>query len=143
MTNLIEYDKYNIENEREGNCMIEFDEEQFLKTYRGSEKFVTDAKPYYELFLKLLKDEELLGHIKFANDYLKEPPLKSFIYYCRENNVTKLFDIKLKPHVNQGLVACFGYLYRVIYNEHYTPKQCLVNDGKSGIKTISRFEKYN
>lgn len=121
--------------------MIEFDEEQFLKTYRGSEKFITEARPYYDLFLELLKNEELLGHIKFANDYLKEPPLKSFIYYCRENKVTKLFDIKIEPHVKQGLGACFGYLYRFIYNEHYTPKQCLVNDEKTGIKTISRFEK--
>lgn len=121
--------------------MIEFNEENFLKVYRGSEKFVTEAKQYYNLFLGLLQNEELLGQIKFANDYLKEPPLKSFIYYCRGEKKTKLFDIKMESFVKQGLGACFGYLYRFMYNEHYTPRQCLVNDGKTGIKTISRFEK--
>lgn len=121
--------------------MIIFNEEDFLKTYRGSEKFITEAKPYYDLFLGLLKDEVLLEKIKFANDYLGEAPLKAFIYYCRAENKTDLFNKKLESFVKQGIGACFGYLYRFIYNERYTPRQCLINDKLTGIRTVSRFEK--
>lgn len=121
--------------------MEDFNEDKFLKSYRGSEKFITNAKEYYELFLSLLKDEDLLGKIKFANDYLSEAPLKAFIYYCREEKVTDLFNRKLDSYVKQGLGACFGYLYRFMYMENYEPRQCLVNDELTGIKSISRFVK--
>ena len=45
--------------------MIEFNEQDFLKTYRGTETFVTNESKYYNLFLELLQDEELLEKIKF------------------------------------------------------------------------------
>ena len=117
-----------------------FDEEDFLKMYRGSEKFVVEGAVYYKAFLRLLDNESLLDKIKFANDYLKEPPLKTFILYDRENNPDSIFVKEMSVYEKQGIGACFGYLYRFMYGD-YEPKQCLFNDKMTGIKTVSRFEK--
>lgn len=55
-------------------CM-RWNEEEFLRVYKGSATFVTEENRYYRLFLDLLKDEVLLSHIRFANDTLSALPL--------------------------------------------------------------------
>ena len=120
---------------------MEWNEEDFLKTYKGTEKFVTDeGREYYLLFLELLKNEELLSHIKFANDVLGEPPLKTFILYEREYLKQDVFDKKMSPVQKRGIGACFGYLYKFIYGG-YDSEQSWFNDEKTGIKTASYFIK--
>ena len=120
---------------------MNWNEEDFLKTYRGTEKFVTDGgREYYFLFLELLKNEELLSHIKFANDVLAEPPLKTFILYERDYLKSAVFDQKMTPVQKRGIGACFGYLYRFIYGG-YESEQSWFNDDKTGIKTASYFKK--
>ena len=112
----------------------------FLKTYKGTEKFVTDeGREYYLLFLDLLKDEELLSHIKFVNDVLGEAPLATFIKYEREYLKKSVFDKKMTPVQKRGLGACFGYLYKFIYCG-YESEQNWFNDEKTGIKTASCFK---
>ena len=118
-----------------------WNEEDFLKTYKGTEKFVTDeGREYYLLFLDLLKDEELLSHIKFANDVLAVPPLKSFVLYEREYLKRNVFDKKMTPVQKRGIGACFGYLYKFIYGG-YESEQSWFNDENTGIKTASYFIK--
>ena len=120
---------------------MEWNEEDFLKTYKGTEKFVTDeGREYYLLFLGLLENEELLSHIKFANDILGEPPLKTLILYEREHLKKAVFDKKMTPVQKRGIGACFGYLYKFIYGG-YDSEQSWFNDGKTGIKTASYFIK--
>ncbi len=120
---------------------MEWNEEDFLKTYRGTEKFATEeGREYYLLFLDLLKDEELLSHIKFANDVLGEPPLKTFILHEREYLKKVVFDKKMTPVQKRGIGACFGYLYKFIYGG-YESEQSWFNDEKTGIKTASYFKK--
>lgn len=120
---------------------MEWNEEDFLKTYKGTEKFVTEeGREYYLLFLELLKDEELLSHIRFANDVLGEPPLKTFILYERDCLKKPVFDTKMTPVQKRGLGACFGYLYKFIYGG-YESEQSWFNDEKTGIKTASYFKK--
>ena len=121
--------------------MIDFNEEDFLRTYRGSEKFLTEGRAYYEDFLKLLKDEALLEKIRFANDVHKIPPLKSYILYMRDICGRDMFNEKIKDaKIKQGLGACFGYLYKFIYGG-YESEQSWFNDDKTGIKTASYFIK--
>lgn len=120
---------------------MNWNEEDFLKTYKGTEKFVTDeGREYYLLFLELLKNEELLSHIKFANDVLEEPPLKTFILHERDYLKKAVFDQKMTPVQKRGIGACFGYLYKFIYGG-YESEQSWFNDDKTGIKTASYFIK--
>lgn len=121
--------------------MRKFDEQNFLKTYRGTETFITEEKKYYDAFLKLLENEALLQHIKFSNDELHIPPIRTFIAYER-NHGSALFDEKMSSVAKRGLGACFGYLYRFMYdNEKYESEQTWFNDEKTGIKTASFFKK--
>lgn len=123
------------------NITMEWNEEDFLKTYKGTEKFVTDeGREYYLLFLELLKNDELLSHIKFANDVLGEPPLKTFILHEREYLKKGVFAKKMTPVQKRGIGACFGYLYKFIYGG-YESEQSWFNDEKTTIKTASYFFK--
>lgn len=120
--------------------MIQFDEQDFLKTYRGTESFVTEDGKYYKLFLELLKDDGLLDKIKFCNDVLGIPPIKTFIIYQREYLKKDIFNEPMRPTAKRGLGACFGYLYRFIY-KGYESEQSWFNDEKTTIKTASYFIK--
>ncbi len=122
------------------NKKINWDEEKFLKTYKGSEKFITTEREYYELFLNLLKDEALLANIKFANDVLGVPPLKSFILHERDYLKKDVFNKKMTAIAKRGIGACFGYLYKFIYGG-YDSEQCWFNDELTTIKTASNFIK--
>ena len=120
--------------------MEEFNEQDFLRTYRGTEKFVTTESKYFHLFLELLKDDDLLTKIKFANDVLHIPPIKTFILYQREYLKNDVFYEKMSPIAKRGLGACFGYLYKFIY-KGYESEPTWFNDEKTGIKTASYFIK--
>ena len=120
--------------------MIEFNEQEFLKTYRGTESFVTTESKYYKLFLELLKDDGLLEKIKFANDVLKISPVRTFIMYHREYLKDDIFNCEMTSVAKRGLGACFGYLYKFIYRG-YESEQTWFNDKDTGIKTASYFIK--
>ena len=120
--------------------MITFNEQDFLKIYRGTESFVTNEGKYYKAFLALLNDSDLLEKIKFANDVLHIPPIRTFVMYQREYLGRDLFDEKMSPVAKRGLGACFGYLYKFIY-KGYESEQTWFNDEKTGIKTASYFRK--
>ncbi|MDE7330450.1 MAG: hypothetical protein K2N30_05140 [Clostridia bacterium] len=120
--------------------MLEFNEQDFLKTYRGTETFITNEDGYYKLFLELLKDDALLGKIKFANDVLGIPPIKTFILYERDYLKKDIFNEKMSPVAKRGLGACFGYLYKFIYGG-YDSEQSWFNDEKTALKTASYFIK--
>ncbi len=117
-----------------------WDEEKFLKTYKGTETFVNVESGYYSLFLECLKDEELLSHIRFANDTLNVPPLKTFILYERDVLKKNVFRERMSPTAKRGLGACFGYLYKFIYGG-YESEPSWFNDAQTGIKTASYFRK--
>lgn len=126
---------------------MNWDEEKFLKTYKGTETFIETEREYYALFLELLQDEALLAHIRFANDVLGVPPLKTFILYEREYLQKDVFNQKMSPIAKRGLGACFGYLYKFIYGG-YESEQCWFNDcdketptRKTGVITASYYKK--
>lgn len=113
-----------------------FNQTEFNSIYKGTLPFC-DTK-YFSKFLGLLEDEQALAHIKFANDILGVPPVESMIKLYRD-----FFSEKMQAQEKQGLGACFGYLYRFIY-QNYEPKQVWVGDTKfTGIKTASVFNKIN
>lgn len=119
---------------------MNWNEENFLKTYKGSETFVTTEREYYALFLNLLKDEDLLARIRFANDVLCIPPLKTFVLYERDYLKNDVFNREMSAIAKRGLGACFGYLYKFIYGG-YESEQSWFNDEKTTIKTASCFKK--
>ena len=123
------------------NSMKQFDEQKFLKTYRGNEKFLKEEPEYYQAFLGLLNNRALLRYVKFANDVLGVPPLETFIRYSRDHRGGELFTKTMSRPAKQGLGACFAYLYRQMYSDRYVPEQCWFNDDATGIKTASRFVK--
>ena len=69
-------------------------------------------------------------------------PLKTFILYERDYLKKPVFDKKMTPVQKRGIGACFGYLYRFIY-DGYESEQSWFNDEKTGIKTASFFIKSN
>ena len=116
-----------------------FDKSHFNSIYKGTVSFCDT--PYFEKFLELLANEQMLEHIKFANDYLGIPPVKSMISYYRKKE--GFFTEEMKRQDKQSLGACFGYLYQYIYTG-YKPKSVWVGDDgdkDTGIKTASVFEK--
>ena len=119
---------------------MRWNEEEFLRVYKGSATFVTEENRYYRLLLELLKDEVLLSHIRFANDTLSVPPLKSFILYERDVLKKDVFREEMSRNAKRGLGACFGYLYKVIYGG-YEAEQGWVNDDETGVKTASFYVK--
>ena len=121
--------------------MIVFDEADFLRAYRGSEKFLTEGKVYYDGFLELLKDEVLLDKIRFANDVHKIPPLKSYILYMRDFCGKDVFRTKMSPREKQGLGACFGYLYKFIYGGYDSVQGWFKDPDFTSITTASYFVK--
>ena len=120
--------------------VMNWNEENFLKVYKGTETFVVKECEYYALFLDLLQDDDLLDHIRFANDVLGVPPLKSFILYERDFLKKHVFNKVMSSTAKRGIGACFGYLYKVIYGG-YESEQSWFNDEKTGIKTASYFKK--
>jgi len=109
-----------------------FDREKFNQIYKGTASFCETK--YFQKFMEMLSDERLLENIKFANDVLGVPPVESMIKYYRT-----FFNELMLPSEKQGLGACFGYLYRFIY-QNYQAEQVWVGDTKiTGIKTASFF----
>ena len=112
----------------------QFNKTEFNSIYKGTLPFCYTK--YFVKFLELLEDEQALAHIKFANDTLKIPPVKSMINLYRD-----FFKEKMSAQEKQGLGAAFGYLYRFIY-KNYEPEQVWVGDKEyTGIKTASVFNK--
>lgn len=121
---------------------MDWQESEFLRIYRGTETFVTNERSYYALFLELLQDEELLAHLRFANDVLQIPPLKTFVLYERDVLGKDVFRTKMSTAAKRGLGACFGYLYKFLYGG-YEAEPCWFNDALTGIKTASCFKRHS
>lgn len=114
---------------------MNFDIEDFTKTYKGTKKF-TEENDYFAFFIKSLKEDgELFAHIKFCNDVLNIPPILVFVRYHKEK-----FDREMEVYEKRSLGACFGYLFQFMLGY----KQSIstwVGDRKTGIKNASYFKK--
>ena len=119
---------------------MEFVRKDFVRTYGASSKFVDNNNKYFTLFLELLKDDELLKNIKFVNDVLKIPPIKTFIVYQRDFLGCDVFNEKMSREEKIGLGACFGYLFRDLWGG-YDGVNITCNDKQSDLKTASYFIK--
>ena len=117
-----------------------FQKEEFLKKYRAVGDFAVADNKYYNAFLQLLDDEDLLKGIKFANDVINVPPIKSFILYYRNVLKSDLFEETMSDNYKQGLGACFGYLFRFMYGG-YEPVSVWCGDKSTNVKKASYFKK--
>ena len=117
---------------------MKFIKEEFLKKYKATSKFAVGDNVYYASFLDLLENDELLSHIKFANDVLGVAPIKTFVLYVRDYKKEDLFNEEMSDYDKQSLGACFGYLYEFM-SGGYVPKKIWFGDEKTKIKSASRF----
>ena len=53
----------------------------FAYVYRANQAFLTIDNPYSQRCFEAIHDEELMKHIFFNNDYLKIPPVYTFLCY--------------------------------------------------------------
>lgn len=84
---------------------------------------------YFSEFLNLICNPLLRDAVKFANDVLLIPPIKSFIFHDKD-----MFNREFSATEKMGLSACFDYLYRYVYGE-YKPKLAWIGDDITGIQT--------
>lgn len=70
--------------------------------------------PYWELCMRALLDEELLGHIIFCNDLHHIPPVKSFLLYYRKElrEITGREDAMLEVFVKKAIGAFWGMVFK-------------------------------
>ena len=111
---------------------MEFDEKDFLRTYKGKTGFVNESI-YYNYFRESLNDEKLLEHIVFCNDVLQLPPIYIFVKYHKQK-----FTEKMTANEKRGLGACFGYLFKEIL-KYSNAQSVWVGDDTTGIKNASYF----
>lgn len=71
-------------------------------------------RPYWELCMRALLDEALLGHIIFCNDLHHIPPVKSFLLYYRQElrEITGREDAMLEVFVKKAIGAFWGMVFK-------------------------------
>ena len=111
-----------------------FSENDFREKYRSIKESFFAGK-YYKKFLELLNDDATLSHIKWANDTLDFPPIKSMILNYRD-----FFNERMSDDDKKSLGACFGYLYRFVYGGYESDKSG-AGEKITGIVKSARFKK--
>lgn len=91
----------------------QFSDQNHYKQFREFQ-FGAQYKPYWELCMQALLDEELLGHIIFCNDLHHIPPVKSFLLYYRKElrEITGREDAMLEIFVKKAIGAFWGMVFK-------------------------------
>lgn len=113
---------------------MQFNQEAFLKKYKGKRTFVNESK-YYSLFLESLENKDLYDKIVFCNDVLQLPPIYVFVKYYKDT-----FTEKMTDNEKRGLGACFGYYFQTMRG-YRDAKSVWVGEMTTGIKNASYFIK--
>lgn len=114
--------------------------EGYLKLYSGFSNFIGSEE--WKLCVDFIQKDHLLKSVKFANDYLGIPPVKSFVRYHREF-LTKDHR-KINAQTKRGIGAFWGYVFRSLLsngNEKYVSSNVWVGETEFGLKTASIFLK--
>ncbi|MBE6664014.1 MAG: hypothetical protein E7602_05870 [Ruminococcaceae bacterium] len=113
---------------------MEFDVESFTKTYKGTSWFLDSS--YFKEFLKDIKNNELIKNLIFCNDYLKFPPVVTYLKYRSD-----IYNTKLEKREKLALGACFGFLFKFSGLGYVDSKSVWVGDKVTDIKNASYFTK--
>ncbi len=91
----------------------QFSDQNHYKQFREFQ-YGGPYKPYWELCMRALLDEELLGHIIFCNDLHRIPPVKTFLLYYRKElqEITGREDAMLEPFVKKAIGAFWGMVFK-------------------------------
>jgi len=122
------------------NEIIERFDNEYSKVYKSFKTFWDTDSMYKDLIMQTLTDPELLGHIIFANDYLKVPPVISFIAYYSEK--IPPFEKGKDDYVKKGIGSVFWFLFRYVLGYDGRPENVWVaHMNEKGVKTASWFRK--
>jgi hypothetical protein len=85
----------------------------FNYVYRANQGFLTSDSIYRQRCFEAIHNEELMSHIVFNNDYLRIPPVYTFLcYYAKQ-------DPKLMPvddsWIKKSVGAFWGYVFRKVF----------------------------
>lgn len=91
----------------------QFSDQNHYKQFREFQ-YGEQYKPYWELCMRALLDEGLLGHIIFCNDLHHIPPVKSFLLYYRKElrEITGREDAMLEVFVKKAIGAFWGMVFK-------------------------------
>lgn len=93
----------------------------FSYVYRANTGFLTLDNPYQKRCFEAIRDSELMSHIVFNNDYLKIPPVYTFLcYYADQEPGLEPVD---DPWLKKSVGAFWGYVFRKVFkydNSHNT-----------------------
>lgn len=112
--------------------------EDYLKLYSGFSYFIGSEE--WKLCLDFIQNNDLLQSVKFANDYLGIPPVKSFIRYHKDFFIKK--NEKIDAQTKRGIGAFWGYVFRSLLStpsKKYVPTNVWVGETEFGLKTASIF----
>lgn len=101
-------------NQEIANLVTErFSDQNHYKQFREFQ-YGERYRPYWELCMRALLDEELLGHIIFCNDLHHIPPVKSFLLYYRQElrEITGREDAMLEVFVKKAMGAFWGMVFK-------------------------------
>ncbi|MDW7656392.1 MAG: hypothetical protein SCM11_04370 [Bacillota bacterium] len=98
-------------------CSIDGLEDKILKgfsyVYRANKEFLTLDDPYRHRCFEAIQDRELMKHIVFNNDYLKIPPVYTFLcYYAEQEPKLEPAD---DPWIKKSVGAFWGYVFRKVF----------------------------
>ena len=101
----------------------------FASKYRRFSSFI-DSGLLWDLVLQTIRNAEMMRNIKFCNDIMKIPPVKTFVLIHK----SQLND--LTNEEKQSIGAVFGFVFKDVFG--YTEQEsvsCVINT----IKTATRF----
>lgn len=108
--------------------------EEFPYQYRRFGGII-DSGYVWEEFRTILGDKELLSHIRFCNDVMKVPPVRTHLMIAASRGWDTMKH-DLQSQEKQSLGALYGFLFKEIMG--YTQQEsvsCVINT----VKTATRF----
>ena len=96
-----------------GQVADQFSDQNHYKQFREFQ-YGERYKPYWDLCMKALLDQELLGHIIFCNDLHHIPPVKTFLLYYRKElrEITGRENAALDVFVKKAIGAFWGMVFK-------------------------------
>jgi len=112
-------------------------EANFTRYYKAFSGFLKTPGTIRDRCFDAIADPALLSHLIFANDYLKIPPVVSFVAYYGDE--IPEFVKGQDDYLKKGLGAFWGYVFRYILEYENAESVWVVPMNSKNIKTASIF----
>lgn len=89
--------------------------EGFGYVYRANQAFLTSDSIYRQRCFEAIRDEALMRHIIFNNDYLKIPPVYTFLCYYANQEPKLPVVSKEDAWLKKSVGAFWGFIFRKVF----------------------------